>query len=192
MDRNDINRRQILSTAGLGIVGLGMGGRATADHDDPNQEYIESIEHQLRLRDDNDPNMDEDGVRSVLQENQGRFDGQLIGFAANDFGQPRVFLPDGISDQNTALQAIVDAIHEEKWRARNSALRDVRDQTFSDVQGVHQCLCAVLQDDGSADYDIDYPSNASYNFTTIREVIGLVDWMANADEQWLDGNRLTY
>ena len=169
-----------------------MGGHAMADHTAANEEYIETIDHQLDLRDNNDPNMDEDGVRSVLDENDQRFDGRLIGFAANDFGQPRVFLPESVSDQDATLQAVVDAVHEEKWRARNSALRDVRNEVVTDVQGVHQCLCAALRDDGSADYDIDFPSNATYNFLTIRQVIGLVDWMATADERWLDGLRLTY
>lgn len=192
MDDTIFNRRQLLSTAGAGIVGLGVGGRAVANHNDANEEYLQSIDHQLDLRDNNEPNMDEDAIRSVLDENQSRFDGHLMVFAANDFGQPRVFLPEGVSDQDEALQAVVDAVHEEKWRARNSALRDVRNQMFDDVQGIHQCLGAVLRDDGSADYDIDSPSNATYNFVTIRQVVGFVDWMANAGERWSDGLRLTY
>lgn len=53
-------------------------------------------------------------------------------------------------------------------------------------------LGAVYRDDGSADYDIDFPSTAAYNFVTIRQVIGFVDWMANAGERWNDGLRRAY
>lgn len=192
MDDKIFNRRQLLSTAGVGIAGLGLGGRALANHNAANEEYLQSIDHQFELRRNNEPNMDEDGIREVLAEEESGFDGDLICFVANDFGKPRVFLPEHVSDQGDALQAVVDAIHERKWGARNSALRDVRDRMFEDVEGVHQCLGTVLRDDGSADYDIDYPATGAYNFLTIRQVIGLVDWMANADEEWLDGNRLTY
>jgi hypothetical protein len=169
-----------------------VGGRAAANYNDANEEYLQLIDRQLELRDDNDPNMDEEAIRSVLDENEDGFDGALMAFAANDFGQPRVFLPESVSDQDAALQAVVDAVHEEKWRARNSALRDVRNRMFDEVTGIHQGLGAVYRDDGSADYDIDFPSNAAYNFVTIRQVIGLVDWMANAGERWDDGLRLTY
>ena len=192
MDDKIFNRRQLLSTAGAGIVGLGVGGRAVANHNDANEEYLQSIEHQFDLRDNNEPNMDEDGIREVLADEESGFDGDLLFFGANDFGQPRVFLPEHISDQDAALQAVVDAVHEEKWRARNSALRDVRDRMFDDVTGIHQGLGAVLRDDGTADYDIEFPWNRAYNFLTIRQVIGLVDWMANAGDRWDDGLRLTY
>ncbi len=192
MDDSIFNRRQLLSTAGAGIVGLGLGGRAVANHEAANEEYLQSIDHQLDLRDNNEPNMDEDAIREVLNERQSRFDGALLFFGANDFGQPRVFLPESVSDQDAALQAVVDAVHEEKWRARNSALRDVRNRMFDEVTGIHQGLGAVYRDDGTADYDIDFPSNATYNFVTIRQVIGFVDWMANAGERWSDGLRLTY
>lgn len=191
MDERIFNRRQLLSTAGIGIVGLGMSGQATANHD-ANEAYLESIDRQLDLRDTNDPEMDEEAIRSVLREDRSRFDGDLVAFAANDFGQPRVFLPESLSDQDAALQAVLDAIHEEKWRARNSALRDVRNRMFDQASGIHKGLCAAYRDDGSADYDIDFPSNATYNFLTIRQVVGLVDWMANAEEPWLEGRRLTY
>lgn len=192
MDKNIFDRRQLLSTAGVGIAGLGLGGRALANHNDANEEYLQSIEHQFELRRNNDPNMDEDAIREVLNERQSRFDGDLLFFGANDFGQPRVFLPESVSDQDAALQAVVDAVHEEKWRARNSALRDVRNRMFDEGTGIHQGLGAVYRDDGSADYDIDFPSNATYNLVTIRQVIGFVDWMANAGDRWDDGLRLTY
>lgn len=176
----------------MGILGLGMGGQAMAAPDDATEEYLELIDQQRDLRDDNDPDMDEEAIRSVLDENQSRFDGDLLFFAANDFGQPRVFLPDSLSEQDAALQAVLDGIHEEKWRARNSALRDVRNRMFDEVGGIHQGLGAVYRDDGSGDYDIDFPSNATYNFVTIRQVVGLVDWLANAGDRWNDGLRLTY
>lgn len=194
MDDSDFNRRRLLSTAGISILGLGMGGQALAAPDDPNEQYLELIDQQLDLRDTTDPDMDEETIRSVLDENQSRFDGDLLFFAANDFGQPRTFLPEHLSEQeqDAALQAVLDGVHERKWRARNSALRDVRNRMFEEVRGIHQGFGAVYRDDGSGDYDIDFPSNATYNFLTIRQVVGLVDWLANAGDSWDDGLRLTY
>lgn len=191
MDDRIFNRRQLLSTAGVGIVGLGMSGRAAAAPGDPNEEYLELIAQQQDLR-NNEPDMDEEAVRSILRERQDEFDGHLLFFAANDFGQPRAFLPESLSDQDAALQAVLNGIHERKWGARNAGLRDVRDRTFDEVRGVHKGFGAVYHDGGSVDYDIEYPTNAVYNFLTIRQVVGLVDWLANAGEPWLDGRRPTY
>lgn len=167
-------------------------GPPPADASDPNERYLQLIDQQLELRDDNRPNMDEDAIRSILRERQDAFDGHLIFFGSNDFGQPRAFLPEELSDHDAALQAILDRAHERKWRARNSALRDVRDRMLEDVRGIHQGLGALYHDDGSADYDIDFPWNRAYNFVTVRQAVGLVDWVTNAKDPWLDGLRLTY
>ena len=57
--------------------------------------------------------------------------------------------------------------------------QDVAETDSSTLAGIRG-LGAVYRDDGSGDYDIDLPSNATYDFQMIRQVIGFVDWMANA------------
>lgn len=163
-----------------------------ADASDPNERYLQLVAQQMELRDDNRPNMDEDAIRSILRERREEFDGHLLFFGASDFGQPRVFLPEELSDRQACLQAVLDRIHEQKWRARDSGLRDVRNRMLDEVRGIHQGLGAVYHDDGSAEYDIEFPWNRAYNFVTIRQAVGLVDWVTNAEEPWLDGLRLTY
>lgn len=167
-------------------------GPPEADASDPNERYLQLVDQQMELRDDNRPNMDEDAIRSILRDRREEFDGHLLFFGANDFGQPRVFLPEELSDRQACLQTVLDRVHERKWRARNSDLRDVRDQMFDEVRGIHRGLGALYHEDGSADYDIEFPWNRAYNFVTVRQAIGLVDWVTNAKEPWLDGLRLTY
>ncbi|MDL5362578.1 hypothetical protein [Halalkalicoccus sp. NIPERK01] len=159
---------------------------------DPNERYRELLEQALDMRDSYQSTMDHDAIRALLRERNGGFDGHLVLFAASDFGEPRVFLPDGVSDRSAALEAILDRVHERKWRARNSDLRDVRNRLFEEKYGVHQVLAALYRGSGEAEYDIDYPWNRTYNFVTIRQAVGLVDWVTNAKEPWLDGLRLTY
>lgn len=163
-----------------------------ADASDPNERYLQLVARQLELRRTYRPNLDEEAIRSVLRERQDEFDGHLVFFAMNEFGQPRAFLPEAVSDGQTCLETVLDQVHEEKWRARDPDLRDVRDQTFDEVRGIHQGLGAVYHEEGSAGYDIEFPWNDAYNFMTIRQAVGLVDWVTNAREPWVDGLRLSY
>lgn len=158
---------------------------------EPNERYRQLLEEALDMRDANEPAIEYDAIGDVLRDRDGEFDGDLILFAASDFGAPRVFLPESLSDPEAALGAILDQIHERKWRARNATLRDVRDEVFEGGYGVHQVLAGHYYN-GSGDYDIDFPWNRSYNFVTIRQAVGLVDWVTNAQDPWLDGLRRTY
>lgn len=159
---------------------------------DPNERYLQLLDQALDLRDSNQPNMDYDAIRSVLRERNDGFDGHLVFFAASDFGEPRVFLSGSISDQQAALEAILDRVHEQKWRADNADLRGVYNQMFDEVRGIHQGLPALYRDNGSAEYDIEFPWNRVYNFVTIRQAVGLVDWVTNAQSPWLAGLRHTF
>lgn len=163
-----------------------------ADASDPNERYLQLVARQLELRRTYRPNLDEGAIRSVLRERRDEFDGHLVFFAMNEFGQPRAFLPEAVPDDQACLETVLDRVHEEKWRARDPALRDVRDRMFDEVRGIHQGLGAVYHEEGSADYDIEFPWNDAYNFMTIRQAVGLVDWVTNAREPWVDGLRLSY
>jgi hypothetical protein len=158
----------------------------------PHERYRQLLAQALDMRDNNQSNMDHGAIQSVLQERNGEFDGELVFFAGNDFGEPRVFLSESIGDQQAALDAILDRVHEQKWRADHADLRDVRNQMIDEVQSVHQGLPAVYNGNGNVDYDIEFPWNRAYNFVTIRQVVGLVDWVTNAQDPWLDGLRQTY
>lgn len=158
----------------------------------PNDWQLELIAAQLALRESSEPALDEDGIRAVLREHDDGFDGALVFFAASDFGQPRVFLPEGVSDHDAALQAILDRVHERRWRAENHDLRRVRNRTFDEVEGIHQGLPALYHGN-DAEYDVTAPREGGvYGFRTAAQLVGFVDWMANADVQWLGNHRLTY
>lgn len=154
--------------------------------------YLELVAEQIGLRDNNTSTMDTAAIRAALRERNGEFDGHLVFFAASDFGRPVVFLPEGLSDPDGMLNAVLDRIHERKWRAENERLRSVRHEIFDRVRGIHKGLPALCYDDGTADYDIVYGWQGVYNFLTIRQVAGLVDWMANAGDRWDDGLRIEY
>lgn len=158
---------------------------------DPNERYRELLEQALDMRDSNEPSIQYDAIGDVLRDRSGEFDGDLILFAASDFGAPRVFLPESLSEPNAALGSILERVHEQKWRARNAALRDVRDEVFEGGYGLHQVL-AGHHHNGNGEYDIDFPWNRTYNFVTIRQAVGMVDWVTNAQDPWLDGLRRTY
>lgn len=210
-DDRDRRRRRAVRSAGAlaGVLSaLGASGSAGAaaerrgrvrpvcpggdPSNGPNDWHLDIVAEQLALRESNGPSLDEDGVRTVLSEHNGEFDGALILFAASDFGQPRVFLPETVSDQGAALQAILDRVHERRWREENRDLRQVRDRAFDEVEGIHQGLLALYYGDG-AEYDVTAPwEGGNYNFRTITQLVGFVDWMANADDRWLGNHRLTY
>ncbi|KYH27268.1 hypothetical protein HAPAU_07210 [Halalkalicoccus paucihalophilus] len=206
------SRRRVLRGAGAaaGLVGVFGGTRPTTAAEtesdsiedtlctdsetetDPDELYLGLLAKQLELRATTGPNLDEEGIRTVLEEYEPDFEGHLIFFAASDFGKPRVFLPDGLPDRQLALETILDRVHQGKWNPDHAGLREVRNRVFEEVRGIHQGLPAVYHDEGEATYDLTGPWDGVYNFVTIRQVVGLVDWVTNADEEWTDGRRLTY
>ncbi|ADJ14209.1 hypothetical protein [Halalkalicoccus jeotgali] len=203
------SRRDLLGTlAGLGFVSafgtrpvaaesdIGDGSVGSSDDPDdptdPDERYLQLLAAQRELRASNGSNLDTDGIRAVLEERAADFEGQLLFFAASDFGQPRVFLPSDLSDPDDALQAVLDRVHAEKWSPDHDGLRAVRRRVFEETTGVHQALPALFYDSGDAEYDLTGPWDEEYNFVTIRQVVGLVDWLTNADRQWVEGRRLVY
>lgn len=160
---------------------------------DPNEWYRQLVADQLDLRDSTEPALDanRDDVRAVLREHNGEFDGHLLFFASSDFGQPRVFLPEELSDRDAALRAVLDRIHERRWREENLDLRDVRARVFEEVDGIHKGVPALYHGDG-AEYDVTAPREGVYNFTAITQLVGLVDWMSNADDRWNRNHRNPY
>lgn len=149
---------------------------------EPNDRYRELLSEQIAFRSENSPDIDLDGVKAVLRERQGDFDAELVVLAANDFGKPVAFLPEEAGEYSTILNAVLDEIHEQKWGAEQEELRSVRKQLFEGVKGLHKVLPALYHSDGSAEYDIAPGRDQAHNFVTIRQVAGLVDWIANAQK----------
>lgn len=156
---------------------------------EPDARYRELLAEQVGMREANEPTIDGAAVEAILQRRRAEFDGHLLLLAANDFGRPLAFFPDGSADRATVFNAVLDDLHRRKWTAENLDLRAVRDEVVADAAGVHKALAALYFDDGTADYDVATGSDPAYNFVTIRQVAGLVDWMANAD-RWLDDEQV--
>lgn len=158
----------------------------------PDEQYLQLVSEQISMRAAYAPTIDIDTISDLLKTREKEFDGRLVFFAASDFGRPVVFLPANFNNTDTRLNTVLDTIHEQKWQAENKQLRSVRHQVFDEVDGIHQGLAAVCYDDGSVEYDIVYGWHGVYNFLTIRQVVGLVDWVTNADERWLSRARIEY
>ncbi|WP_331234445.1 hypothetical protein [Natronorarus salvus] len=154
--------------------------------------YLELIREATELRANSESTMDSDAIRAVLRERNEGFRSDLVFFAASDFGSPQVFVPEGFEERDERLNAVLDRIHEQKWRADSQPLRSVRDEVFERVPGIHQGLAALCHADGTADYDIVYGWHGVYNFYTIRQVVGLVDWVTNADDRWREHLHFEY
>lgn len=148
----------------------------------PNERYRELIQEQITLRRENRATIDVDEVKRILRDRQTEFDGHLVVLVANDFGKPIAFLPEEAGDYSTVLNSILDEIHDQKWDAENFDLRDVRNQLMEEVAGLHKVLPALYFGEEAAEYDITAGKDLSYNFVTIRQVAGLVDWLANAQK----------
>jgi hypothetical protein len=190
---NDTTTRILNVLRGIKLRGYRLGNRLrNHGQKTPDEQYLELVSKQISMRAAYDPTMDVGAISDLLRKRQEEFEGHLVFFAASDFGRPVVFLPAGLENHTEMLNAVLDRIHEQKWQAENERLRSVRHHVFDEVDGIHQGLAAICYDDGSAEYDIVYGWHGVYNFLTIRQVVGLVDWVTNADERWLTRARIEY
>lgn len=150
----------------------------------PNDRYLATLAEQADLRrrgaealEGADPTVD--SVREALVEEADRFDGDLVVLAASDFGYPGAFVPEGMVDPSAALNRLLDELHREsgKWR-EDEALRPVRAAVRDAEPTAHKVLPALL--DGDVRYDLPAGVDDAANFVTIRQAVGLVDWLANS------------
>jgi hypothetical protein len=190
---HDTTTRILNILRGIKLRGYRLGNRLrNRSRKTPDEQYLELVSKQISMRAAYGPTMDIGAISDLLRKRQEEFEGHLVFFAASDFGHPVVFLPAGLENHTEMLNAVLDRIHEQKWQAENEQLRSVRHHVFDEVDGIHQGLAALCYDDGSAEYDIVYGWHGVYNFLTIRQVVGLVDWVTNADERWLTRARIEY
>lgn len=151
--------------------------------------YVETLRKQADLRrrgyetlEENGefPPLDVDAIAGVCRERADGFDGRLLFFGASDFGHPAVFVPRG-TDARADKVAVLDELHAEsgKWQGTHEALRTVRTAVLEADPHLHKGFAALVSD-GDVAYDLDAGTSDEYNFVTIRQVVGLVDWLTNS------------
>lgn len=160
----------------------------TEDVTELNEQYLTTLHQQADLRgrgyealDAADgPPLDLTALAATCRQYADRFDGRLVLFVASDFGHPAAFVPEG-SDAAADKAAVLDGLHQEagKWQGSHEGLRAVRDAAFETEPNLHKALAALVTDTG-VEYDLERGIHADYNFVTIRQVVGLVDWLANS------------
>lgn len=160
-----------------------------ADADDPNRKYrlLRSEMTRLRGRRDDAEFFDPDAVRRDVRRLNGTVDGELLVFAANDFGLPRAFRPAGVP--KGAQDEIRQAVLRNKYDDANEDLDEIRRELLEEHPGVHKLVVAAYSD-GTVRYHLPEGSNDATNFLTVREMVGLVDYTTNSSQS--DGLSVTY
>lgn len=158
---------------------------AYADADDPNRRYRLLREEAARLRRDADREYDDpgndvvfthaDAFWAALRDHDDRADGHLVVFAANDFGYPVALRPEGVprDRQDEVRQGILAG----KYRADDD-LDDARRALLDADRRVHKVLATRLGDDVT--YHLPGGHRDDTNFLTVREAVGLVDYLTNS------------
>jgi hypothetical protein len=162
---------------------------AYADATDSNRQYdlLRDELARLRGRRDDVEYFDEEAVLAAVREANETVDGDLVVFAANDFGRPRAYRPEGLPRvrQDDVRQAIL----EDKYDASNDDLDAIRRDLREAHPGLHKALVAECRSDVIR-YHLPEGSNDSTNFLTVREMVGLVDYTTNSAQR--DGLSVTY
>lgn len=118
-----------------------------------------------------------EGLLEVLREHDGRLDGDLIAFVANDFGMPIAFRPEGVEKerQNEVRLEIL----EEKYKS-DDRMNTIREEIVDDVK-IHKALVSLVNGD-EIRYHLPGSTRGETNFVTVREAVGLVDFTTNANQ----------
>lgn len=152
-----------------------------------NERYLDTLGEQADLRErgfetlrdaDAFPPLDVEAIGDVLATEGAEFDGDLVVVAASDFGHPAAFVPEG-PEPAVALNRLLAELHREagKW-SEDESLQGVRTAVRDAEPNVHKVLPALLAED--VRYDLPSGTDSRANFVTIRQVVGLVDWVANS------------
>lgn len=155
-----------------------------------NERYLETLDEQADLRGraygameeaEEFPPLDTDAIAATVADHAADFDGTLVFLGASDFGHPAAFVPEATDDPSALLNRLLDEFHRErgKWQGEHDGLREVRAAAFETEPNLHKGLAALVTGDG-VEYDLGRGFGEEYNFVTIRQVVGLVDWLANS------------
>ena len=154
-----------------------------------NRQYALLREELVRVRGrrEDDAFYDPDAVSETIERLADRVDGTLVVFAANDFGVPRAYRPEGL--HRSAQDEVREGILERKYDAANDDLDEIRRELLDEHPGVHKAIVAEYTE-GSLRYHLPEGSSESTNFLTVREMVGLVDYTTNSFQA--DGLYRTY
>lgn len=100
-------------------------------------------------------------------------------FAANDFGYPVALRPARTSID--VQEAVRVEILQEKYKD-SPELDTVRQQLLDADDRIHKAL-VVHHNDGSIDYHLPGGRNENTNFITVREAVGLLDYVTNSAQR---------
>lgn len=160
-----------------------------ADTDDANERYRLLRDELARLRGGAEEGDFYD--RAAVAEDVARlndgFDGDLIVFVANDFGLPVAYRPKGTGFE--VQDAVRRAVLETKYDGANDDLDGARRTLLDRHPAVHKVLVAAV-DGASIRYHLPEGSNEDTNFLTVREMVGLVDYTTNSQQN--EGLSTTY
>jgi hypothetical protein len=116
-------------------------------------------------------------VAETVRDLAGRVDGDLVVFLANDFGYPLGLRPDGTPlDRGNELR---EAILERKYDDDHEDLATLRADLLAAHPRVHKAIVAAFDDDGVR-YYLPPGDRESTRFLTVREMVGLVDYVTNS------------
>lgn len=152
------------------------GYRATGDLNE-RYEILRREITELRGEAEGNEFYDEEEVAETASRLNGRLEGELIAFVANDFGFPRAFRPEGVPRERQ--QEVRRAILERKYDDEQRDLDELRQELLEVHQEVHKAIIAEVRD-GDVRYHLPEGSNRTTNFITVREMVGLVDWTTNS------------
>lgn len=145
-----------------------------AGTDDLNEKYQILREEITRLRGEagRDDRFHPDDPKDTIRQLSSHVDGHLIVFAANDFGRPVAYRPQGVEKE--LQNEIRKTILERKYDSHED-LNEVRQELLDRHPKIHKAIIAEYRD-GNIRYHLPEGSNETTNFITVREMVGLVDW----------------
>lgn len=157
---------------------------AYATENDVNTKYhlLRQEAKRLRQRAERPADMkftDDPAFLNLVRECDERVNGTLLVFAANDFGWPVALRPTGTPKQ---LQADVRTeLLAEKYKS-SQELDEIRRALLAADGRIHQALVA-RHDGDEIDYHLPGGWKADTNFLTVREALGLIDYITHGQQR---------
>lgn len=118
-------------------------------------------------------------VLDAIRACNDRLEGTLIVFAANDFGWPVALRPEGTPER--LQEDVRRELLREKYKS-NSELDRIRETVLEADLRVHKALVAC-HDGDRVDYHLPGGWKPNTEFLTVREALGLIDYITNGHQR---------
>lgn len=147
--------------------------------DDRNERYRLLRREIKRLRGEAESGdfFDREAVAGTVATLADEVEGSLLTFVANDFGLPVAYRPAGTDAERQ--DRVRRAILAGKYDGSNEDLDALRRRLLDAHPGVHKSIVAVIEGE-DVRYHLPEGSNPETNFVTVREMVGLVDYVTNS------------